>query len=220
MRIYLLILFYTGGRVYSVNKKRKVVMKNLKDYFLEKTGGKRIMIWGLAFVVFNSLVFPVMGSRVDPSGVYKVFDLFFGYSMPEAVSLLQGIGEKGRTAHFFTTAVADIIYPVIYTFLLSMLIALLIKKLLLSESIYSYFILSPFCVMAFDYLENLSIIIMLASFPDISESMVKTGSFAGIAKWCCTGFVITGIIFLAALLLLRKFLRNKDASSGKTQSEA
>jgi hypothetical protein len=179
-------------------------MGNFKNYFYKKAGLKAVIIWGAVFLFFNIIVFPVLGNQIDPAGEYNILDLFFGYSMKEAFSVLEGIGEDGRSAHLYATAVADMIYPVIYSVFLSLLIAVLIKKLLSTESCFSYFVFSPFIIMLFDFIENSAIISMLISFPDITETMAKAGSIAGIAKWCSTGFVIIIVIIMVISILTGK----------------
>ena len=184
-------------------------MEIFKNYLFKRAGLKNILIWGSAFLFFNIIVFPVLGNRIDPAGEYNMLDLFFGYSMGEAFSLLEGIGEGGRAAHLYATAFADMIYPFIYSIFLSLLLAQMIKKILSTGSYYSYFVIFPFFIMVFDFIENSAIITMILSFPDITETMAEVGSIAGIAKWCSTGLVIILVIIIAISILIKKITLGK-----------
>lgn len=179
-------------------------MGSLKNYFYKKTALKYLLLWGSVFVVFNIIVFPFFKNLMNTSAQQYMLDLFFGYSREEAFLFLDGIGEDGRSVHLIATFAADMIYPVVYTIFLSFLLSFLLKKLSITEGFFSYLIFLPFVIMAFDFIENSAIIAMLVSFPEITEAMVKAGSFAGIAKWCSTGFVLIVVLMLCLTLLTKK----------------
>jgi len=181
-------------------------MERLKHYLYKKADAKHLLIFGILFIIFNILIFPYLQNRIDPTGQYPMLDLLFGYSMQKACFILEGIGEEGRSAYLFTTSAADMIYPLVYALLLSLIIAWMLKKLMTDQGVMSYLIFIPFLIMVFDFIENSAIIIMLVSFPSLSERAVFSGSYAGMAKWVSTGIVIFIIVISGVRIIKRKIL--------------
>lgn len=179
-------------------------MESLKKYFFKRAGLRYLILWGSVFLIFNIIVFPFFKNLMNTSAQQYMLDLFFGYSREDAFLFLDRIGEDGRSVHLIATLAADMIYPFVYTIFLSFLLSLMLKKLSITEGFLSYLIFLPFVIMAFDFIENSAIAVMLVSFPEITEAMVKAGSFAGMAKWCSTGFVLIVVLVLSVILLTKK----------------
>jgi len=184
-------------------------MDSLKNYLYKKADAKHLLICGILFIIFNILIFPYLQKRIDSTGQYPMLDLLFGYSMERACLILEGIGEEGRSAYLFTTSAADMLYPLVYALLLSLIIAWMLKKLMLEQGVMSYLIFLPFLIMVFDFIENSAIIIMLVSFPYLSERAVLMGSYAGMAKWVSTGIVLLVIAVTGSRIFIRKIFSVK-----------
>lgn len=180
-------------------------MDRLKDFLYKKADLKHLFFSGAVFTIFNILIFPFLQRRIDPSGEHPMLDLLFGYSQEEAYYILDAIGEEGRSAYFFTTSIADMLYPIVYSLFLSIIIILILKKMMIADGLLSYLAFSPFLIMIFDFIENSAIIIMLSSFPQLTEWAVMTGSYAGMAKWVSTAAVLVIIVFLLIRIFTRKF---------------
>ncbi len=184
-------------------------MESLKKYLYKIADAKHLLICGIIFIIFNIFIFPYLQNRIDPTGQHPMLDLLFGYSLNEAYYILDAIGREGRSAHLFATSAADMFYPVVYALLLSIIIALMMKKLMFTDGILSYIIFFPFLIMAFDFIENSAIIVMVSSFPHLPEGAVLLGSYAGMAKWVSTGIVILIILISGIMILKRKIFKLK-----------
>lgn len=184
-------------------------MENLKNYLFKKADAKHLLICGILFIMFNIVIFPYLQNRIDPTGQHSMLDLLFGYSIHEAYYILDAIGEEGRLAHLIATSAADMIYPPVYALFLSLIIAVMMKKLKLTDGILSFLVFFPFLIMAFDFMENSAIIIMLSSFPYLPEWAVMTGSYAGMAKWVSTAIVILIILIPGVRIFINKIFKLK-----------
>ena len=184
-------------------------MESLKNFLYKKADAKHLLICGILFIIFNILIFPYLQNRIDPTGEHPMLDLLFGYSMQKALFILDAIGEEGRSAYLITTSAADMLYPLVYALLLSFIISWMLKKLMLEDGILTYLVFLPFLIMIFDFLENSAIIMMLVSFPYLSERTVFFGSYAGMAKWVSTGIVLLVIALAWVTISIRKFVNIK-----------
>ncbi|MEX0289754.1 MAG: hypothetical protein AB3N63_03555 [Puniceicoccaceae bacterium] len=112
-----------------------------------------------------------------------LFDMSpLGYSMDFAVNLLNGIGIEGRSTYATHQLPVDFIYPGLFAVTYSLMLIWALGKTFSKSS--KIFLVSIFPVAAgvFDYLENLGIIGMLVSYPDISPSIVVLSSIFTILK--------------------------------------
>ena len=112
-----------------------------------------------------------------------LFDMSpLGYSMDFAVNLLNGIGIEGRSTYATHQLPVDFIYPGLFAVTYSLMLIWALGKTFSKSS--KIFLVSIFPVAAgvFDYLENLGIIGMLVSYPDISPSIVLLSSIFTILK--------------------------------------
>lgn len=134
----------------------------------------------------------------------QVLDLgYTGYS-PEAVSkYLDDYTPEAKQFAIIFEKIADSFYPIIYTTLLTLLLAWVFKANIQSNNKVGYLLLLPLLVMLFDFAENIHIIKMLQLHPDIQEDIVKRGSFFTMSKWGLFG--VTALIILIGLV--RKLVR-------------
>lgn len=112
-----------------------------------------------------------------------LFDMSpLGYSMDFAVNLLDKIGVEGRSTYARHQLPVDFIYPGLFAITYSlMLIWILGKSFSKSSKIFLVSII-PIAAGVFDYLENLGIISMLVSYPDLSPTIVLISSFFTLMK--------------------------------------
>jgi len=123
-----------------------------------------------------------------------IFDLSpFGYSFNYANELLMMLGEEGRNLYLSTQLPLDFIYPGLFSITYSLLLTWLFGKTFNVNSKVYYFALIPFSAGIFDYAENIFIIKMIISFPDLEITTVKIASMFTILK---SGFTMFFFIFL------------------------
>lgn len=174
--------------------------------FLEKHATKKNIITGLIFIAFvNIIAFPLfpkllIGREIP---IENNLDLQFGFTSDFAYSLLSNLQEDGRKAYKLSTLFIDIPYALIYGFIYSFILIVLLKKNKLRK--YKELVLIPFGISIFDLLENTGILTLLASFTVKMEGVVAFTSFANQTKWCFAGFTaLSTIILLIKYFIIKK----------------
>lgn len=134
-----------------------------------------------------------------------LFDLSpFGYSFSYANELLSSLGADGRNLYLSTQLPIDFLYPGLFSITYSLMLVWLCSKLLTKNSKIYYFALVPFLAGIFDYIENILIIKMINSFPDLQVTTVKTASMFTVLKSSFTMFFFILLLVGFALLLKQK----------------
>lgn len=112
------------------------------------------------------------------------------YTSTDAYELFSKLEQRGRKVYAWTEITVDMIYPIIYSFFLSLLIIYIFQKCSINKSLLFLAVL-PFIVMLFDYCENSLIAFMLFAHPQ------KYLTLASVASW----FTKLKLSFLALCLL-------------------
>ncbi|MCK5153913.1 MAG: hypothetical protein KAQ93_06095 [Spirochaetales bacterium] len=151
-----------------------------------------ILLTGL-IILINTLIFPLLNTQ----GV-KLLDTRFYYSHEEAANYVLQLEQNEKLKSQFMHGTVDIIYPVIYTLLLSCIIFYLNGSIRL--------ISLPLLVLAADLLENLSIIlILIISRQNIFYTTFSTAaSIATPVKWSLILVCLSVIIYLIIYLAVRR----------------
>ena len=136
-----------------------------------------------------------------------LFDLSpAGYSYQHATSLFEALGETGRSVYLYQQLPADFIYPGLFAISYSLLLIWLFAKSFKPDSKIFYLAIVPALGGLFDYLENVCIVLMIKSFPDLSQELVTVASsFSVLKSIFTTGFFLLLLIgFVAYIVLLIK----------------
>jgi len=139
------------------------------------------------FVFFPTLLgSPLIFHQSSP------LDTRLSYTPQQAYQALEAYGPAGRAQYARTILLLDIVFPVVYALLLSLLIARgLVHAFPASARIQSLALL-PFAAMFFDWLENASILALLANFPRRLDGLAAAAGIFTSLKWL--------ILALASLL--------------------
>ncbi len=132
-----------------------------------------------------------------------LFDLSpAGYTFAYANELLGTLGAEGRQLYLTTQLPLDFIYPGLFAITYSLLLVWLFRKTFKANSKIYYVALVPFLAGIFDYMENLFIIKMINSFPNLQESTVEIANAFTILK---SGFTtVFFVLLLVGFVLLLK----------------
>lgn len=156
---------------------------------------------------FTMAVYAVMLSYSIPAvsafaPELPLFDLSpSGYSFRYANELLNSLGADGRNLYLFTQLPIDFIYPGLFSITYSLMLVWLCGKLFNKNSKIYYFALVPFLAGVFDYVENIYIIKMINSFPDLQVTTVKMASLFTVLKSSFTmAFFVLLVVFFVMLL--------------------
>ena len=160
------------------------------------TGKNVAIFFSLNMVFYLTILFysiPLVGKSAPNM---KLFDVSpSGYTQEYAVSLLNAIGPEGRNAYLSLQLPLDFVYPGLFIISYSLMFAWLLKKNFDLQSKVYYALYLPIVAGLFDYLENVFVILMLKTYPNLSSGLVAAASFATLAK------SILSSVFFTLLLL-------------------
>ncbi len=159
-------------------------MKKLVSIIQSKSTGKNVILFFIpAMIVYVSMLSYTIPVVEEYSNGKKLFDLSpGGYSYEYAIELLSILGENGRELYLYNQLPLDFLYPGLFAISCGLLLSWSLKKIREPGSRMFYLCLIPAAAGMFDYAENILIVSMIVSFPDISRVLVEISSWATIAK--------------------------------------
>ncbi len=178
----------------------EVLIRYLQSH---STGRVILILFALTMTVYSVMLLYSIPSVSAFAPKIPLFDLSpAGYSFSYANELLTALGEEGRDLYLFTQLPLDFIYPGLFSVTYSLLLIWLFGKTFKADSKVYYFALVPFMAGVFDYIENIFIIHMLNSFPDLQINIVKMASTFTILKSSFS--MLFFILLMVGFLLLCK----------------
>jgi hypothetical protein len=128
----------------------------------------------------------------------KLLDMMpTGYDLNYVNELFTSLGENGRLTYLTNQIPVDMVYPLLFGLSYCLLLGYFLKKLNKLNSQYSYLCVIPIITGIADYLENIGIIIMLKSYPELKETSVYTTNIFSVIK-----SISTSIFFIALIVIL------------------
>ena len=178
----------------------EVVIRFVQKY----SAGKVISV---LFILTMAVYFTMLSYSIPAVSAFApelpIFDLYpSGYSLTYAGELLNALGTEGREIYLSTQLPLDFIYPGLFSLTYSLMLVWLFGKTFKVNSKIYYFALVPFLAGMFDYVENIFIIKMINSFPELQVTTVKIASTFTILKSSFTMFFF--ILLIAGFVLLFK----------------
>lgn len=171
-------------------------MKRILDWFIKHATVKNLILAFMAVIPFNLFLFPFLTGKIEKySGGVSTLDVTLGYLPSTAQQFIAAYTPEGRSIYILTEWTADLFYPLAYTFLFSILLALIYKEAFPADSPFHNLRWAPLAMMVFDYLENISITFLLAAYPQSLSPLAVIASFASLLKW------VLGFTTLIALLV-------------------
>lgn len=140
----------------------------------------------------------------------KLLDMLpTGYNQDYVNELLMTLGEQGRHIYLTKQIPVDMIYPLLFGLTYSLLLAYFLKKLNKLKPPFSYLCLLPIIAGIADYAENIGIITMLNSYPDLTTYIVQTSSTFSVIKSTSTSLFFIALIVTFIILGIKFFKRNR-----------
>ncbi|NNJ72093.1 MAG: hypothetical protein HKP09_02815 [Enterobacterales bacterium] len=185
----------------------EVIIRFMQKY---STGKVISVLFFLTMTVYVVMMYYSIPAVTAFAPELPIFDLSpFGYSLSYANELLSILGTEGRHLYLSTQIPIDFIYPGLFSITCSLILIWLFGKTFNANSKIYYLALIPFLAGIFDYVENIFIIKMLNSFPELQTTTVKIASTFTILKSSFTVFFF--ILLIAGIVLLFKS-KNSDYS--------
>jgi len=142
----------------------------------------------------------------------NLFDLSpTGYSFEYAIKLLDTLGSDGRELYLYRQLPLDFIYPGLFAGSCSLLLSWLFLTTQKTNSKLFYFCYIPVAAGLFDYFENIFIVNILTSYPNVSEASVSFASVMTIVKSVLTASFFV-LLIIGVILNLNKKIRRKNAN--------
>ena len=181
--------------------------------FMQKysTGKVILVLFALTMAVYLTMLSYSIPAVMAFAPEIPIFDLSpLGYSFNYANELLDTLGAEGRKLYLSTQLPLDFIYPGLFSITYSLLLVWLFGKTFNANSKIYYLALVPFLAGIFDYVENVFIIKMINSFPDLQVNTVKIASTFSILKSSFTTVFFILLIVGFALLFKQKLSNNRE----------
>jgi hypothetical protein len=180
----------------------------VSDLIFKLATRKNILIALVILLLFTVVWFPIYGMSYS-SGAKNPLDLRISYNLVDIVKHFSALGEDGRADARFATGIIDMIYPLVYSGLMLLIIAFIIKRRFDSNVTLLYgMILFPLALVIIDYCENLNTLKMLDIYPNIPEALATKGALLTLLKWLITAITLSIIALGYLSLLFQKRQKN------------
>ena len=167
----------------------------------------------LCLLPFNLVFFPWRSKQLKAILGYppRLFDTRLSYTPQEVHTLSESLGQAGRRLYAATEVTLDFAYPVLYTSLLSLVLALVWRKARPHWSGRTWLPLVPYIGMAGDLTENVSLASLMTLFPGEPAWLTRFSNLASRVKWSA-GLISFGMIVVGlGITIIKRFNRNPEA---------
>ncbi len=181
-------------------------MRKLLSFIQQVSTGKVVLAFFIPamIVYFIMLLYTIPQVAAYAPGM-KLFDLSpMGYTFEYAVKLLEHLGREGREHYLYQQLPLDFIYPGLFAVSCSLLLSWLFLKSQDMNSKLFYFCYIPLAAGLFDYCENIFIVRILTSYPDVSIISISLASTMTIVK-----SVLTTVFFVLLIIAVILYLKKK-----------
>lgn len=182
-------------------------MNNRIRYLQEVATGRLVLVlFIVTMAVYAVILLYTIPAVLANAPEMQLFDMSpGGYSLEYAVGLLDAIGVEGRQTYAALQLPVDFVYPGLFAVTYTLLLIWLFNKGFAQQSVIFYFAFVPTVAGIFDYLENVGIIMMLRSYPELSPATVAFASASSVIKSVFTiGFYILLLVGIVAVIRKRR----------------
>jgi len=176
--------------------------KQITKFFQRNIAGKKVVsLFIITNVVYVFMLTVTIPKTMEFSNGMKLLDMLpMGYDFNYVDQLCNTLGEIGRKTYLSNQIPVDMVYPLLFGISYCLVLAYFLNKLNKLKTPLAYLCLLPFLAGAMDYAENIEIIALLNSYPDINKSSVTITSSFSLIKSATT--TIYFLILIASLLVL------------------
>lgn len=183
------------------------ILENIEMKLLDRIKKLTTLRLFLVFLILTIIVVMAMGNITPQilalSGGAPILDIRPGYTFAEVEQLFTVLGEQGRQL-YTTLQVLDLIFPLAYGMTLTLALTGVITRLFPEGHTMEKAVSLPILGMIFDYLENITIATLIASYPNLSPLAVSIASIFTQLKWSFIILACVLLVLLAVLALIKK----------------
>jgi hypothetical protein len=196
------------------------MLGTLSQEVQRRASGRNVLIVLLLFLVFNMVILPpvITNFEVTSNGAGLV-DILYAYTPEELYSHIASFDAQGRRLYTLHELTIDLLYPMISALLFSLAIAYLLRRTLPATHPAQRLALVPLAAMLADYLENICIVLILASYPERLRGLALVANVFTVSKWafaCVELLLIVGCLIGFLFQKVRKAALTARASPGET----
>lgn len=167
-----------------------------------------ILIVFFLLVTFSVFTFPAYQAKMAAAAGEPVepLDTRFSYSAEEVVAVFEKLGAEGRSVYRIVVGRIDMIFPLLYGSLFILVLASLLKKVVPYRSRLMLLAFFPLIGMLFDYLENVKILRLLDTFPNVSSETVAFAERFTLLKHAFLFTCVAMIVLLILFVIMKRLL--------------
>ncbi|TMM53725.1 hypothetical protein FEE95_17660 [Maribacter algarum] len=186
-------------------------MKRFTDFIERNLSGKKVLaLFVLTNIFYVFMLTVTIPQTMNFSNGMALLDMMpTGYDLGYVSELFSSLGEEGRNTYLTNQVPVDMLYPFLFGFSYSLLLAYFLKKLGKLKTPFTYLCLLPIIAGIADYAENFGIINLLKSYPDLTETAVKTTSAFSLVKSISTSAFFIVLILVLMVLGIKTIGRKK-----------
>ena len=185
------------------------MIQKVSSYFNRVTSWWGILLCLILFIFVVSYVFPTFSRILSiPEGAEKI-DTQTYYSSEKLYQVISKLDKTARRGYAISHMTADIIFPVVYTFLFGMMISITFRMIFPEGSWFKYLNLMPVGLFVFDIIENTLLSVLLLSYPERYEFLAFTAGVVTFIKWIFSGLTVilaVGGILIWVFLKVKRFI--------------
>ncbi|MFA8443545.1 hypothetical protein [Yoonia sp.] len=171
----------------------------------QQHGMKALGFGVVGLMVYAVMIFGTLAHLEAISG-YRPFDMRpFGYTYSDADQLLAGLGPNGRAYYLTRQIPLDLFYPALLALTLVSTLRWLEQRLPHRRWV-RIGIATAISAAACDYAENLGVVAMILTWPDLPSHLVGSASIASTAKSALTTLAAVLVLGLGVIALRRPAL--------------
>ena len=195
----------------SNEKMTKKKIKPITKFFQKNSAGKKVVsLFIMTNVVYVFMLTVTIPKTMEFSNGMKLLDMLpMGYDFNYVDQLCSALGEIGRKAYLSNQIPVDMVYPLLFGISYSLVLAYFLNKLNKLKTPLAYLCLLPLLAGAMDYAENIGIIAILNSYPEIDHGTVALTSRFSLLKSTLTTLYFVILIIVLAVLGIRTLRTGK-----------
>lgn len=171
--------------------------------FADLLSNPRAMLFaGLMFLLFVG-IFHYFQGKIHPGKRLKSLDARRGYTKAEVADYFETIGPDGREVYRFVTGRIDMIFPLVYGFLMFTALAWLYREYGHRFPFILVLFALPLLAMAFDYVENSNTLGLLKKYPELNEATVNAASRITRVKRVLFILALVPVVLAVAIYCIR-----------------
>jgi hypothetical protein len=174
----------------------------MKQLFKLKLNIYHVLLVLFIFAIFTATILPSEAIRGVEAGLTQSIDTSILYSVEDLYLIISGYTREVRLAYIYQRFTFDLIWPLVYGAFIVVTTTYLLKKIKIKRI--NSLIYFPLAAVAFDFLENISVSILMFIYPLRINVIALMASLFTTLKWITLSYSFIQIIILTVILLIIK----------------